>query len=450
MPAPPKRRFGRIWRILNGKMFKAIITHLLEFQARRLLKKFKPKIVAVTGSVGKTSTKLAIATVLSERYKVLAHYGSYNTPVALPMAMFDMHLPLQLHHPLSWLKIFGEMSRRLRRPYPYQILVLELGSDRLGDIAYFKKYIHPDIAVVTAVAPEHMQTFGTIETVAQEELSIASFAGLTLINRDDIDESYAKFVPDGINLDTYGTSGVAEYHFKIQNYKPGSGFSGVFVSPEFGSQQANIRLVGEHNIRSAMAAAAVGIKMGLTIGEVVSGLQKIQPVNGRMNLLRGLKSSTLIDDSYNSSPLAAVAALQTLYLFPATQRIAVLGSMNELGTYSERAHKEVGKACDPALLEWVITIGSEAEKYLAPAAVARSCRVRSFASPYDAGTFVHSVLQKNAVVLIKGSQNGVFSEETTKMLLHRTEDESKLVRQTPDWMAIKQKQFGEVKNISGE
>src|SRR5438045_8933495 len=102
-------------------MFKKIITHLLEIRARRLLKKFKPKIVAVTGSVGKTSTKLAIATVLSERYKVLAHYGSYNTPVALPMAMFDMHLPLKLKHPLSWLKIFWAIGKKLRSPYPYDV-----------------------------------------------------------------------------------------------------------------------------------------------------------------------------------------------------------------------------------------------------------------------------------------------------------------------------------------
>src|SRR5688572_21637493 len=100
-------------------MIKQFITTLLEAKARKLLAKNKPKIVAVTGSVGKTSTKLAIATVLSEKYKVLAHYGSYNTPIALPLAMFDMHLPLELRNPLSWLKVLGAMNKKLKQPYPY-------------------------------------------------------------------------------------------------------------------------------------------------------------------------------------------------------------------------------------------------------------------------------------------------------------------------------------------
>ncbi len=423
-------------------MVKQFITKLLEAKAKRLLKKYKPKIVAVTGSAGKTSTKLAIATVLSEKYKVLAHYGSYNTPIALPLAIFNMHLPLKLRDPFSWFKVLGAMSKQLREPYPYQVLVLELGSDSPGDIEYFKKYVHPDIAVVTAVAEEHMAYFGTLDAVAKEELVVTSFAGLSLINRDDISAEYTKYVPEGINLDTYGTTGVAEYRFINDDYKPGQGFTGMFVSPEYKEQKVALQLVGEHNIRSAVAAGAVGIKMGLSAEQVAAGLQKIRPVNGRMNLLKGLENSTIIDDTYNSSPISALAALQTLYKFQTTQRIAVLGSMNELGAYSQEAHERVANACDPALLDWVITIGAEAKKYLAPVAEKRGCRVRSFLSPYDAGAELHKLLQNGAVVLAKGSQNGVFAEEAIKIILHSTEEEKSLVRQTPDWLAIKQRQFG--------
>lgn len=424
-------------------MIKALITRILEFQAKRLLKRNKPLIVAVTGSVGKTSTKLSIATVLSQKYKVLAHYGSYNTPIALPLAMFDTRIPLKLKSPSSWLKVIWETQQKLHKPYDYQVLVLELGTDSPGDIAYFKKYIHPDIAVVTAVAAEHMEYFGTLEAVAKEELAITHFAKETLINRDDVDSAYSKFVPEGINLDTYGTSGVAEYRFATHNYAPGKGFSGVFVSPEFGEQPVTLQVVGEHNVRTAVAAGAVGIKLGLTAEQVAAGLAQIQPVNGRMNLLKGLDESIIIDDTYNSSPIAATAALQTLYAFPTTQRIAILGSMNELGEYSAKAHAQVGEACNGAMLDWVVTIGAEAEQYLAPAAASKGCRVRSFSSPYAAGSFVHSVLQQGAVVLAKGSQNGVFAEEAVKMLLHSTEEEQSLVRQSPDWLAIKQRQFGD-------
>jgi len=423
-------------------MIKDLITKLLESRARKLLEKNKPKIIAVTGSVGKTSTKLAIATVLSEKYKVLAHYGSYNTPIALPLAMFDMHLPLQLRNPLSWFKVLSAMNQKLKEPYPYQVLVLELGADAPGDIEYFKKYVHPDIAVVTAVAEEHMLTFGTIDAVAKEELAVTHFSNLSIINRDDIASEYSRYVPDGINVDTYGTSGVAEYHFLTDRYEPSKGFTGTFVSPEFKEQAATLQLVGEHNIRSAVAAGAVGIKMGLTAKQVLAGLQKIRPVNGRMNLLRGMNDTTIIDDTYNASPIAVIAALQTLYVFPAKQRIAILGSMNELGSYSQAAHEQVGGACDPALLDWVITVGDEARKYLAPTAEKRGCRVRSFDSPYEAGAAAHQLMEPGGVVLAKGSQNRVFTEEAVKILLHSTDEEQYLVRQTPDWLAIKQKQFG--------
>ena len=429
-------------------MMKQFVTSLLEYQARRLLKKFKPKIVAVTGSVGKTTTKLSIATVLSQKYRVLAHYGSYNTPIAIPLAMFDMKLPLKLKNPLTWWRVYRAMSRQLKQPYPYDVLVLELGADHPGDIQYFKKYLTPDIGVVTAVAPEHMEYFGTMDAVAQDELAITQFSRLTLINRDDVSADYSKYVPEGINLDTYGTSGVAEYHFLTDSYEVQKGFTGTFVSPEYGSQKVTLSVVGEHIVRAAVGAAAVGIKLGLTAEQIQAGLQDIRPMNGRMNILRGLNNATIIDDSYNSSPVAAVAALQTLYLFPAKQRIAILGSMNELGTYSQEAHEQVGKACDPALLDWVITIGEQAKKYLAPIAERRGCRVRSFDSPYEAGACAHQLMEPGAVILVKGSQNRVFAEEAVKILLHSTEEESSLVRQTANWLTIKQQQFSKFSDPS--
>jgi len=421
---------------------KNIVLFLVEFQTKRFLRRHTPKIVAVTGSVGKTSTKLAIATVLGTRYKVLCQEGNYNVDVSVPMTIFDLPMPplAKLKSPLEWLKQLWYMELKIHRPFPFDVIVLELGTDKPGDVAHFRKYLRPDVGVVTAVTPEHMEFFKTIDAVAQEELSVANFSELIIINRDDIDETFARYVNNS-NIDTYGTSGVAEYHYLIEDFEAGTGFAGKFVSPEYGEQQVVLKLAGEHNVKAAVAAGVVGIKLGLSPKEIVDGLTAIKPVKGRMNILRGLLDSTIIDDTYNSSPAAAVAALQTLYLFPSKQKIAIMGSMNELGEYSQKAHEEVGAVCDPTLLDWVVTIGDDAEKFLAPAAAKRGCQVRSFKSPYEAGAFVHSVLHPHATILAKGSQNRVFAEEAIKVLLHSTEEEAQLVRQGAEWIAKKEAQF---------
>ena len=421
---------------------KNVVLFLIELQVKRFLRHHKPKLVAVAGSIGKTSTKIAITTVLKQRFKVLYQEGNYNAEVSVPMTVFDLPMPAasQLKNPLTWLKQLWYMELKIHRPFHFDVIVLELGTDKPGDIEHFRKYLRPDIGIVTAVTPEHMEFFKTIDAVAQEELSITNFSNLAVINRDNIDETFARYVNNS-NIDTYGTSGVAEYHYLIEDFEPGKGFTGKFVSPEFGEQSVALKLAGEHNIKAAVAAGVVGIKLGLTQQEIAAGLTAIQPVNGRMNILRGLLDSTLIDDTYNSSPDAAIAALQTLYLFPSKQKIAILGSMNELGDFSQKAHEEVGAVCDPTLLDWVITIGDEAEKFLAPAAAKRGCQVRSFTSPYEAGAFAHSVLHPNATVLAKGSQNKVFAEEALKVLLHSTEEEAQLVRQGADWIAKKEAMF---------
>jgi len=160
-----------------------------------------------------------------------------------------------------------------------------------------------------------------------------------------------------------------------------------------------------------------------------------------MQILRGVENSIIIDDTYNASPVAVKAALDVLYGTTAPQRIAILGSMNELGGYSRQAHEEVGEYCDPKKLDLVITIGKDAEKHLAPAAKKRGCTVESVMSPYEAGERARNALKSSAVVLAKGSQNGVFAEEALKSLLSDPNDEGRLVRQSKYWLGVKSKQF---------
>jgi UDP-N-acetylmuramoyl-tripeptide--D-alanyl-D-alanine ligase len=180
---------------------------------------------------------------------------------------------------------------------------------------------------------------------------------------------------------------------------------------------------------------------GLSNNDIAEGLKRIEPFAGRMQILDGIRDSVLIDNTYNASPPAVKAALDVLYGVQAPQRIAILGRMNQMGDYSPEAHREVGAYCDVKKLDLVVTIGSDAEKYLAPSARKRGCEVKSFSSPYRAGEFVKNQLKENCVVLVEGSQDGVYAEEALKVLLKNPEDQTRLVRQSTYWMKIKHKQF---------
>jgi UDP-N-acetylmuramoyl-tripeptide--D-alanyl-D-alanine ligase len=181
--------------------------------------------------------------------------------------------------------------------------------------------------------------------------------------------------------------------------------------------------------------------LGLAHSDIVDGLAHIKPFAGRMQILDGIHGSILIDDTYNASPPAVEAALDVFYATKTSQRIAILGSMNQLGDYSPEAHREVGAYCDAQKLDLVVTIGSDAEKYLAPAAQKAGCEVKSFSSPYQAGEFVRSQLKEGGMVLAEGSQDGVYAEESLKALLKDPKDQARLVRQSARWMKIKHKQF---------
>lgn len=422
-------------------MFKSIVRSLMERKVKQYFQKHKPLLVVVTGSVGKTSTKTAIATVLAEKFRVRAHDGNHNMDISVPPALLGVKFPEEVHSISAWLAVLKAMSLRIKEPKDVDVIVQELGTDKPGDVPYFATYLKPDVAVVTAVSDEHMMNFSSLDNVAKEELSVASFSKLTIINRDDIDAHFASYAVTS-SIDTYGLGEHAEYRLVVEPASPLDGRAGKLISPEWGELPVNAQLVGDHALKAVAAAACVATKLGLSSKEIAVGISKIRPTKGRMNVLRGLEGSTIIDDTYNASPLAVQAALRTLYAIESPQRIAILGSMNELGAASASLHESVGAMCDSTKLEWVVTIGDEAEKYLAPAAAKQGCQVRSFKTPYQAGGFVHSVLHDGgAVILAKGSQNGVFAEEAVKELLHSTEDEEQLVRQSEYWKKIKEEQF---------
>jgi len=434
-------------------MFKSYVRWKLERYVKKYFKKHHPKLIVVTGSVGKTGTKTAIATVLSTKFRVQMEPTNHNSVFSVPLGVMGIsYPPPELIKKIgTWRKIFKAMRKRIKWPTGVDVIVQELGTDHPGEIAHFGKYLKPDIAVVTAVCPEHMANFpnGLVD-VAKEELTVASYSKLTAVNHDDISGDFAQFA-NTTNITDYGLEG-GEYRFQIVGGDPLNGYEIRFFAPEFGGASAEnpelqsmdkavsatVHLVGEHSLKSAVAAGMIGAKMGMTADEVSKALDEVRPVPGRMNLLSGVRDSTVIDDTYNSSPDAATAALMTLYKINADQRIAILGDMNELGDFSAEAHKKVGETCDPNMLEWVITIGPESARYLAPAARARGNQVMTFPGPILAGAFANKVLKSRGVVLVKGSQDNVFAEEAVRILLHSDVDQDQeLVRQSPDWMKKK-------------
>ena len=422
-------------------MFKYYIQRRLERAVRRYLKKH-PEImlVAVVGSVGKTSTKIAIGTVLSERFRVRLHEGNHNAEISTPLAILGIDYPETLRSIKAWHLVFKAARQRIRQSADVDVIVQEVGTDRIGQIPHFGTYVTPDLTIVTAVSPEHMEYFGTIDAVANEELAAVNFSKQALINRDDIDGKYAQLITNP-NIATYGTSSAAEYSLEMTDFGVQDGVTATLKTKEWDDQTVHLQVMGEQSVRSAAGAAAVGVKLGMTAEQVTQGLAKIRAVKGRMNVLRGLEDSIIIDDSYNSSPLAAAAALRALYQVPVAQRIAVLGSMNELGSVSQEAHETLGKLCDASQLAHVITVGEEAEKYIAPAARMNGCHVVSFRTALEAGAYVHKVMEPGAAILFKGSEGKIYLEEAIKIVLHATEEESQLVRQSPSWMKRKTAYF---------
>jgi len=432
-----------MFNVLNTKLKAYVQKKIVDYTKAYFAAHPEVKLVVVAGSVGKTSTKMAISTILGQKYRVRVHEGNHNMEFSAPLAILGIPYPEDVWSVKQWRKVFRAADARVLQPADVDIIVQELGADHPGDIARFGAYLRPDIAVITSITPEHMEYFQTMDAVAREELTAANFSKTAIINRDDIDGRYASYLTNP-NVVTYGTSDAAEYHFSSQSFSLGTGRQGSFTAPEFPQPvAATINVLGEHSIRPAVAAAVVGVKLGLSPSEIASGLGLIKPVAGRMQLLHGTQNSTIIDDTYNSSPVAAKGAVETLLSLEAPQRIALLGSMSELGAVSAEEHVKIGKMFHPDDVDWVVTVGEEAQKYLMPAAHANGCQVKSFLSAVDAGAFVHGQLRPGGLVLAKGSQNGIFVEEAVKILLKHPEDNRLLVRQSPSWMAHKEAFFAQ-------
>jgi UDP-N-acetylmuramoyl-tripeptide--D-alanyl-D-alanine ligase len=279
-------------------------------------KQFDVRVVGITGSVGKTTTKEAIHSVLSKNFPTLKSEENYNNEIGLPLTL------LQLEH-------------------RHERVVLELGMYALGEIALLADIALPQVGVVTNVTRSHLERLGSLEHIAQAKAELVEALppdGIAILNGDDPRVRAMAELTDA-RVFYYGLS---PDHDLWASHIESRGLEGVRFRMHYGRETLHVKipLLGRHSVHTALAAAAVGVLEGQPWGQIVAGLRDME-VQLRLLATPGVKGSTLIDDSYNSSPASSIAALNLLAELKG-RKIAVLGDMLELGSYAEEGHRKVG------------------------------------------------------------------------------------------------------------
>ncbi len=425
-------------------LLKHILTAILTLESRLIIAKYKPFIVAVTGSVGKTSTKDAIYSVLKDSSKyVRKSEKSMNSEIGLPLTIIGM--PNAWHSVSGWWKniIHGLSLIIFRQEYPDR-LILEIGADHPGDIKRVVRWLRPDIAVLTYVGetPVHVEFFSSPEEVFEEKAALIRgirTGGKAILFADDAkiaalseEVRAAGATPISFGLSSSADVRGADY---VDSLALGIAFS--LVSSE-GSHSVKVKnIIGKTYMYPLLAAAAVGKACGMTMEDISIRLSNYEAPRSRMNILPGINNSTIIDDTYNSSPDAALAALRSLKELPG-RKIVALGDMMELGKYSPEEHKKIGKQV-VGLADLLITVGprSRATADEALSAGFASDKVHSFDSATQAGAYLKPIISAGDVLLVKGSQS-VRMERLVKILMNEPDKAADLiVRQEKEWLEKK-------------
>ena len=429
-------------------LLKKILELKLRFFAKTILKKYRPEIVAVTGSVGKTSTVEAIHAVLAYNFNTRKSFKNYNNEIGIPLTIIG--LETGGNSIIRWISVFiraFSLLLRYDQAYP-KILILELAADHPGDISYLINFLPVKIGVVTAVAPAHLEFFKTLEAIAEEKGKLIQSLpqnGLAILNFDD-DLVWAMKEKTKAKVIGYGLQPKADlFASEIQISKnpdldAASQIEGVsFKVNHQGKVQPVIlpKVLGEHLLYPALAAIAVGTAFNLNLEVISENLKKFKPPPGRMNLIKGIKDTLIIDDTYNSSPLAARKALYQLSKINLKKgkKYAVLGDMLELGGYTEQAHQEIGQAVFDYGVDYLITVG-EMSRDITRGAIARGFSKENcfhFKNSLEAGKFLQDRIEAGDLILIKGSQ-GIRMERAVKEIMAEP-DQAKdlLVRQDESW-----------------
>ncbi|MBY0310088.1 UDP-N-acetylmuramoyl-tripeptide--D-alanyl-D-alanine ligase [Patescibacteria group bacterium] len=423
-------------------LFKQIVVSILTAEAKFLLSRKKPYIIAVTGSVGKTSMKDAIFAMVKNRTSARKSEKSFNSEIGIPLTVLG--LPNAWNSPIGWLKniVDGAFIALCARQYP-ELLVIEAGVDRPGDMKQLVSWLRPDIAVITRLpdVPVHVEYFSSPEAVSAEKLLLAEGLkpeGALIFNHDDVRlQEYVK----GIRRQAVGYGRDMPTHVTASadsTYYHDNAPAGFACTISHLGEAHPVRLpgvLGGHYAYTVAGAIAVALHRGMTLPEAVAATAEIAPPPGRMRIISGIKGTTLIDDTYNSSPTAATAALEAMREVKyAKRKIVVLGDMLELGKYSAREHERIGELV-PDCADMLVTVGIRSQR-TAEAALAHGMSekyVLQYEEAVKAGKELQGLIQPGDVILVKGSQ-GIRAERIIEELMAEPDRAGELlVRQDDAW-----------------
>lgn len=395
------------------KRIEKLLHWKLKILARLTVRRYNPTIIAIAGSVGKTSTKYAIAAVLRRAHYVRMAPGNFNNEIGVPLSIISNEQ--KIGGIWFWIKVCTVAAWKIivKSRYP-EILVLEYATDRPGDMKYLLRIARPTSAVITAVGdiPVHVEFFSGPDELAREDSRVIEFLsayGYAVLNFDD-EAVLNMALRTRAKVLSYGFGEGAQIRISNFEHRSEDGAPrGIAFKLEYGGSFIPVRLnnvFGKPTAYAIAAAAGIGLIFGMNLVTIAEALMHYEPPRGRMRLLEGLKDAHIFDDSYNASPLSMHAALETLKDVEGKRKVAVLGDMLEIGQYTIEAHEEIGrfaKKCADVL----VTVGARA-KFIADEAKEFGMpakNVMSFETAEEAAPKVHEMLMRGDVVLVKASRS---------------------------------------------
>ena len=388
-----------------------LVLNYLKFFARlqlskvRFIQKLKKKqldIIGITGSAGKSSTLFACQAVLSSHFKIKTNDG-YNSESGLPLSIIG--LKITNYNIFSWLKIiFLCPIKYLINWQTYDILILEMGVDSPiwpKNMDYLLSIVKPNIAIFLNVSSVHLINFKNIDQIAQEKAKLVNSAKTAIIN--DQDKLVKKYTQ------TKNIISLTPTKIKFDNF-----YLPDIYQVSFGAALSLARL------------------FNINYDQAITNLQtKFILPPSRSSILEGIKNTTIIDSSYNSSPIACQEMLKFLSQSKAQKTIAVLGDMRELGDSSQEEHQKIYDLATKST-DLIISVGPETTKYFGD-------KSQKFNNWWTAAEFLKDQIKGDETILVKGSQNTIYLEELVKSILKNPADTAKLCRQSPYWLKIKAK-----------
>lgn len=426
---------------------KKIIIAIITIEARLIVWRYSPKIIAVSGTVGKTTTKDVIFHALNVGLNIRKNKKSLNSEFGVPLTIIGSESGWS--NSITWLKIIcdGFLKIFYSKNYP-EWLVLEVGIDHPGDMKKTAHWLRPDVAVFTTYGeiPVHVEFFDSPEGVMDEQTNLLNYVkndGFILVNADDKNvlkiknRSHVKAITysnkeDG--ADFYASNYQINYD-KETNFPKGISFKVNYEGKVF---PVNLNgVLGEQYIYPVLVALAIADSINVSLVEVVSNLNSFVSAPGRMKIIEGIKNSIILDDTYNASPVAVEKALSVLKnIENKGKKFAVLGDMLELGKFTASEHKKVGDLVCNLNLDFLITVGLRAET-IAEQAIKNGMskeKVFMFRKSPESVDVIKELVGEGDVVLIKGSQ-GIRMEKIVEVIMKEPERKSELlVRQESEWL----------------